>query len=142
VGLDFLWRLREDASRLRILGDGRQSKSYVHVSDVVAAVLLANDRVTSGFHVWNVATEDAVTVTEIAEMAAECLGIDPLPHWEYTGGDRGWKGDVPVVRLDASRIRALGWTPRFNCREAMRESLQEMAREPAREMTTDGCVLA
>lgn len=145
VGFDFLRRLRNDPSRLRILGDGRQSKSYVHVRDVVAAALLANAQAESGFNVWNVATEDAVTVTEIAEMSAECLGIDPLPQFEYTGGDRGWKGDVPVVRLDASRIRKLGWTPRLSCREALRRSLKEMARELEYETTmetADACVVA
>lgn len=136
VGFDFLQRLRDEPSRLRILGDGRQSKSYVHVSDAVAAVLLANARAHAGFHVWNVATEDAVTVTEIAEMAAECLGVHP--RWEYTGGDRGWKGDVPVVRMDAGRIRELGWRPRFSCREAVRRSLQEMAKE----MVADACPVA
>jgi len=129
VGFDFLGRLREDPTRLVILGDGKQSKSYVHVSDVVEAALLANARVESGFHVWNVATDDAVTVTEIAEMAAQTLRIDPLPRFEYTGGDRGWKGDVPVVRLDASRMKELGWRPRFNSREAVRWSLREMAAE-------------
>ena len=129
VGYDFLRRLRDNPARLPILGDGRQSKSYVHVTDIVAAVLLANSQVQSGFHVWNVATEDAVTVTEIAEMAAEALNIHPQPTWEYTGGDRGWKGDVPVVRLDASRIKSLGWRARFNSREAVRRSLYEMAQQ-------------
>jgi UDP-glucose 4-epimerase len=137
VGFDFLRRLRKDPTRLRILGDGKQSKSYVHVSDVVGAALLANERASDGFHVWNVATDDAVTVTEIAEMAAETLGIDPVPRWEYTGGDRGWKGDVPVVRLDAGRIKALGWRPRFNSREAMRWSLREMAAQFETEAAAD-----
>lgn len=141
VGFDFLRRLRSNPARLQILGDGRQSKSYVHVSDVISAVLLANERTESGFHVCNVATEDAITVTEIAEMAARTLGISLMPHFEYTGGDRGWKGDVPVVRLDASRIRALGWSPRFNSREAMRQSLNEMARELVKE-PNDECVPA
>ncbi|HUY82824.1 MAG TPA: NAD-dependent epimerase/dehydratase family protein [Acidobacteriaceae bacterium] len=131
VGYDFLRRLRDDPTRLRILGDGRQSKSYVHVADMVAAVLLASDCVESGFQVWNVATDDAVTVTGIAEMAAEALGICPQPAWDYTGGDRGWKGDVPIVRLDATRIKALGWRARFNSREAVRHSLHEMAQELA-----------
>lgn len=129
VGRDFLSRLRDDPSRLRILGDGRQSKGYVHVSDVVAAVLMASVSVNGGFHVWNVAAEGAVTVTEIAEMAANVLGIRPLPRWEYTGGDRGWKGDVPVVRLDAAKLRALGWQPRWNSRRAVRFSLEEMVQE-------------
>lgn len=126
VGFDFLRRLRADSSRLRILGDGRQSKSYVHVSDVVAAVLFAGARVDSGFHVWNVATDDAITVTEIAEIAAERLGIGLRPQWEYTGGDRGWKGDVPVVRLDTARLRGLGWEPQMSCREAVCTSLKEL----------------
>jgi UDP-glucose 4-epimerase len=141
VGFDFLRGLRQDSRRLRILGDGRQSKSYVHVSDVVAAVLLANAHVESGFHVWNVATDDAITVTEIAEMAAESLGIRPMPQWKYTGGDRGWKGDVPVVRLDASRMRALGWKPRFSSREAMRWSLREMAVDCAEESAAHVCTV-
>ena len=126
VGFDFLRRLRLDPSRLRILGDGRQSKSYVHASDVVAAVLFASSRVSDGFHVWNVSTDDAITVTEIAEISAECLGIGLRPQWEYTGGDRGWKGDVPVVRLDTARLRGLGWEPRMSCREAVSTSLIEM----------------
>ncbi|MGC2160381.1 MAG: NAD-dependent epimerase/dehydratase family protein [Silvibacterium sp.] len=145
VGFDFLRRLRNDPSRLRILGDGRQSKSYVHVSDIVAAVLLAHAQTSAGFHVWNVATDDVVTVTEIAEMAAEVLGIDPLPEWEYTGGDRGWKGDVPVVRLDAGRMKALGWRARFSAREAVRRSLYEMAQAGAsalKEEVDDARVLA
>lgn len=129
VGYDFLRRLREDPTRLRILGDGRQSKSYVHVTDIVSAVLLADSHVRNGFHVWNVATDDAVTVTEIAAMAAEALGIHSPLTCEYTGGDRGWKGDVPIVRLDATRIKSLGWRARFNSREAVRRSLHEMAQD-------------
>lgn len=131
VGYDFLRRLSENPSRLRVLGDGRQSKSYVHVSDIVSAVLLANSQVESGFHVWNVATDDAITVTEIAELAAQVLQISPQPQWDYTGGDRGWKGDVPIVRLDSSKICALGWKPQFNSRDAMLKSLLEMAEEMA-----------
>jgi UDP-glucose 4-epimerase len=146
VGFDFLRRLRDDPSRLRILGNGKQSKNYVHVSDVVAAVLLANARSAEGFHVWNVATDDAITVTEIAEMAAKCLRIDPKPRWEYTGGDRGWKGDVPVVRLDARRIRELGWRPQFTCREAVMRSLEEMSQQITNDFVkvpvADACVVA
>jgi UDP-glucose 4-epimerase len=126
VGFDFVRRLNADPARLRILGDGRQSKCYVHVADVVEAVLFVCDTVKSGFSVFNVATADVITVTEIAEMTVECLGLDPGPRLEYTGGDRGWKGDVPVVRLDTARIRALGWQPKLNSREAIHRSLREL----------------
>ena len=126
VGFDFLRRLSGDPARLRILGDGMQSKSYIHVSDVVEAVLLACDQVTGSYEVFNVATSETVKVTEIAEMAVEAIGLRQRPCFVYTGGDRGWKGDVPVVRLDTTRIRSLGWTPELNCREAVQRSLQEM----------------
>ena len=126
VGFDFVRRLSTNPNCLRILGDGKQSKPYIHVSDVVDAVLTAGDQVKTGFAVFNVATDDAVTVTEIAEMAVECLELDEKPRFEYTGGDRGWKGDVPVVRLDTRRIRSFDWQPRMNSREAMYRSLKEL----------------
>lgn len=126
VGFDFVRRLSKDHTRLRILGDGRQSKTYVHVSDVVDAVLTVCSQMKSGFHVFNVGSGDAVTVAEIAEMAAECLGLSEKPHFDYTGGDRGWKGDVPVVRLDTRKIRSLGWRPRLNSRQAVYQSLKEL----------------
>jgi UDP-glucose 4-epimerase len=126
VGFDFVRRLRHDSSRLRILGDGRQSKTYVHVSDVIDAVMTTCRIVGNGFSAFNVGTGDAVTVTEIAEMAVECLGVGENPVFEYTGGSRGWKGDVPVVRLDTSKLRSLGWKPKLSSREAIYRSLREL----------------
>ena len=126
VGLDFARRLIADSSRLAILGDGTQSKSYIHVSDVVAAVLLANRHCAKPYEVYNVATGDYITVTEIAELAVASLGLAVRPRFEYSGGDRGWKGDVPVVRLNTDRIKALGWSCRHGSREAMRQALQAL----------------
>jgi UDP-glucose 4-epimerase len=126
VGFDFARRLMADPRRLRILGDGRQSKSYIHVSDIVRAVLHAEANCREQFAVFNVATGDAITVTEIAELAVECLRLHAMPVFEYTGGDRGWKGDVPVVRLNSDKIRSLGWSSHHTSREAMRSALVEM----------------
>lgn len=126
VGYDFLRRLAVRPRRLRILGDGRQSKPYIHVSDVLAAVFCAAEKSTTPFAVFNVAPDDAITVTEIAGLAVECLGLPAMPAFEYSGGPAGWRGDVPVVRLDSSRIRSLGWVPKWNSREAVRQSLQEL----------------
>jgi len=126
VGVDFLRNLAANPRRLRILGDGRQSKPYIHVTDVVEAALCAAKKATAPFSVFNVATDDSVTVTEIAKLAVEVLGLTPSPDFNYTGGCRGWRGDVPVVRLDSSRIRSLGWFPKWNSREAVRHSLQEL----------------
>jgi UDP-glucose 4-epimerase len=127
VGFDFVRRLLADPTRLRILGDGRQSKSYVHVGDVVGAVLLAHERCAAPFEAFNVATGDYVTVKEIADLACACLGLDPARvRYEFTGGDRGWKGDVPVVRLGIGKVCRLGWRPSRGSREALREAMAAM----------------
>lgn len=124
VGLDFVRALLGDPTRLRILGDGTQSKSYIHVEDVIDAMLAANRTGAETYEVFNVATGDYVTVAEIADLAAECVGLDPSQvRYELTGGDRGWRGDVPVVRLSIERIRRLGWAPTRSSVEAMKESM-------------------
>jgi len=126
VGFDFLRQLMKDPRRLRILGDGTQSKSYIHVRDIVEAVLLAALGSEERFAVYNVAT-DYITVTEIAHLAVECAGLDASEvEFEYTGGNRGWKGDVPIVRINADRIRRLGWVCSLGSRDALRESMMAM----------------
>jgi len=128
VGLDFVRALLDNPARLRILGDGKQSKSYVHVADVVDAMLTAERRGTEAFQVFNVATGDYITVAEIADLAVACVGLDPATvRYEFTGGDRGWAGDVPVVRLSTERIRSLGWTPTRSSRQALHESMSALA---------------
>ena len=127
VGFDFLRRLMTEPGELTILGDGQQSKSYIHVSDVINAVLLASEEAPRPFAVFNVATGDYVTVSEIAALATSALGLEPgSTRFHYTGGDRGWKGDVPVVRLNTDRIRALGWSNAMSTREALSASLDAM----------------
>ena len=130
VGFDFLRQLLANPNRIRILGDGTQSKSYIHVRDVVEAVLMTARRSVHRFSVQNVATGDYITVTEIARLAAECAGLDPgNVEYEYTGGKRGWKGDVPIVRLNTDRIRSLGWVCSAGSREALRQSMMAMLPE-------------
>lgn len=127
VGFDFLRQLLKNPRKLRILGDGTQSKSYIHVRDVVAAVLLAARNSDGDFGAYNVATGDYITVTEIAGLAVQCIGLNRAEvEFEYTGGNRGWKGDVPIVRLNTDRIRRLGWTCLSGSREALRDSLLAM----------------
>jgi UDP-glucose 4-epimerase len=127
VGFDFVRRLLADPEELQILGDGRQSKSYIYVDDVVNAVLTVARMGDSGFDAFNVATGDYITVTEIAELAVEVLGLasGSVP-FRYTGGDRGWQGDVPVMRLDTRRIRETGWRCQRGARDALRASMASM----------------
>jgi UDP-glucose 4-epimerase len=127
VGFDFLRQLLQNPKKLRILGDGTQSKSYIHVTDVVSAVLLAAEKAPGKFAAYNVATGDYITVTEIAELAVECAGLQPgSVEFEYTGGNRGWKGDVPVVRLNTDRIHSLAWKCSGGSRDALRRSMLAM----------------
>ena len=130
VGYDFLRKLQKDASSLSILGDGQQSKSYIHVSDTINAVLHAHEKFEEAFGVFNVATGDYITVTEIADLVLECMGLDKNQvAYEYSGGDRGWKGDVPVVRLNTNRIRKLGWQNQYGSSDAFRLSLNSLLDE-------------
>ena len=130
VGFDFVRRLLTEPERLPILGDGTQSKSYIHASDVIDAVLTASERTEGPYRSYNVATGDYITVTEIADIAVECVGLEPgSVEYEYSGGDRGWKGDVPVVRIGTARIRELGWQNARGSAEALRESMLAMLPE-------------
>lgn len=104
VGFDFMRRLRADPSRLRILGDGKQSKQYLHVDDLIAAI----DCAPPG--VWNVAPRDAMTVIDIADIACATLGLRDVTY-EIDGG-LAWPGDIPTVRLDTTALRRHGWTCR------------------------------
>jgi len=124
VGFDFLLKLKHDQSKLEILGDGNQCKSYVHVSDVVSGVLTAYSKSVKLNDVFNVSTSDELTVTEIAYLAITTSGLDPKSvEFKYSGGDRGWKADVPVVRLNSNKLKNLGWKARFTSRSAMQDAL-------------------
>jgi UDP-glucose 4-epimerase len=125
VGYDFVRRLLRDPSHLVILGDGNQSKSYVHVEDVISAIQWIAGQGWRGFETFNVATEDYVTVREIADLAVERLGLRGVSY-TFTGGTRGWKGDVPTVRFNTQKLRARGWHNRRTSREALRDSIDSM----------------
>jgi UDP-glucose 4-epimerase len=124
VGFDFVRKLHKDPHCLYILGDGTQRKSYVHARDVVEAVLCAADKTQAPFDAYNIATDDAMTVRQIADAACRCVGLDPaFVSYRFSGGDRGWKGDVPVVRLSSKKIRALGWRPTMSSRQALIDAM-------------------
>lgn len=130
VGYDFVRRLKNDPTALRILGDGTQKKSYIHVDDVLEAILLVAAKANKPYEVFNVATDDYVTVRQIADQAVALAGLRPDEvRYDFTGGDRGWKGDVPVVRFDCSKIKALGWRNRRSSAEALGDAMKAMRKE-------------
>jgi UDP-glucose 4-epimerase len=117
VGFDFIHKLLKTPSVLEILGDGNQSKSYIYVTDAIEAMRLVEKNAPYGFSYYNVATLDYLTVKEIADIVVDVLALKDV-RYVYTGGRRGWKGDVPIVRLNSEKIRVLGWKNRCSSKEA------------------------
>lgn len=120
--IDFFNQLRFDPRRLKVLGDGRQRKSYLHVSDCVSAMIHAIERRSaenskSGVAVFNLGTDEYCTVRNSIEWICGKLMVKPELH--FSGGDRGWIGDNPFIYLDTARIRATGWRPRFSIQESV-----------------------
>jgi UDP-glucose 4-epimerase len=122
---DFLHRLREDPTRLEILGNGRQAKSYLYNSDCIEAMLFCVERAQGPFEVFNLSGDDQLPVTEIAEMVTAAMGLRGV-EFSYTGGEGGWLGDVPRFRLDPSKLNALGWRARYTSREAVAKTIAEL----------------
>jgi UDP-glucose 4-epimerase len=130
VGYDFIRRLKNDSTALRILGDGTQKKSYVYVDDVLEAIFVVAANGIKPYEVFNVATDDYVTVRQIADLAVAIAGLRPDEvRYDFAGGDRGWKGDVPIVRFDCSKIKALGWRNGRSSAEALSDAMEAMRRE-------------
>ncbi|MFH2126161.1 MAG: NAD-dependent epimerase/dehydratase family protein [Pseudomonadota bacterium] len=128
VGYDFILKLKKDAHCLEILGDGTQGKSYVHVNDVIAAMLFVMEKTSDVVNIFNVATDDVLDVTSIAKIVIAEMGLSDV-ELAYTGGDRGWKGDVPQVRLVLDKIHDLGWYAKMNSAQAITASVRAMLEE-------------
>jgi UDP-glucose 4-epimerase len=124
---DFIQKLDDDPTRLEILGDGRQEKSYMHVSECVDAIQYVVEHADDAYNVYNLGTRTTTSVTDIADIVSEELGVDP--EYSYTGGDRGWTGDVPKMRLSIERLVDLGWEPSIESDEAVRRSARELVDE-------------
>ena len=121
---DFINKLREDPSTLTILGDGRQEKSYMHVEDCVDAMVHVVEHADAAFNVYNLGTRTTTSVTTIADIVSDEMGL--APDYEYTGGDRGWVGDVPRMRLSVEKLSALGWEPTTSSDDAVRRATREL----------------
>ena len=124
---DFIEKLDADPTELEILGDGRQEKSYMHVSECVDAIQHVVEHADDPYNVYNLGTRTTTSVTDIADIVSEELGVDP--EYAYTGGDRGWTGDVPKMRLSIEKLADLGWEPSIESDAAVRRSARELIDE-------------
>jgi UDP-glucose 4-epimerase len=124
---DFIQKLQENPETLTILGDGRQEKSYLHVEDCVDAMIHVVENGDDTLNTYNLGTRTTTSVNRIADIVAGEMGLDP--DYEYTGGDRGWTGDVPKMRLSVEKLAALGWEAELSSDEAVRQSTRELIDE-------------
>ncbi len=122
---DFYKKLSDDPTRLHVLGDGKQRKSYLYVHDCIDAMLLAIRVLNNKVHVLNLGTDEANRVNDSIAWISERLGL--RPELTYAGGERGWIGDSPFILLDTRRIRALGWKPKLTIREGVLRTVDWLA---------------
>ena len=118
---DFCRKLAADPTRLDVLGNGRQRKSYLHVGDCVEAMLHAIATAPDKVNVFNLGTDEYVEVNDSIAVIAGRLGV--RPELVYSGGERGWVGDNPFIFLDTRRIRALGWAPKMTIRQGVERTV-------------------
>jgi UDP-glucose 4-epimerase len=124
---DFIQKLQADPDSLTILGDGRQEKSYLHVDECVRAIQHVVEHADRDLNVYNLGTRTTTSVTRIADIVADEMGLDP--DYEFTGGDRGWVGDVPKMRLSIEKLSALGFEPQQSSDEAVRDATRDLIAE-------------
>jgi UDP-glucose 4-epimerase len=120
---DFIMKLGENKNTLKILGDGNQKKSYIYVDDCVEAMVLASNS-EKDVDVFNVGSNDYISVKEIAETVSKAMGLQPV--FEFGSEDRGWKGDVPVMLLATDKIKSLGWKLNYNSLEAVKLTAEKI----------------
>ena len=125
VVIDFIKRLKEDPTQLRILGDGTQCKPYIFVTDLVEAIVRFMNTGKKGITLYNLGVEGATTVTKIADIVCEKMCLKDVKY-NYTGGNVGWKGDVPKFQYDLSKIHATGWKARYNSDETVAKTVEEV----------------
>lgn len=128
---DFYRALKRDPTRLNVLGDGHQQKSYLYVQDCISAMLTAvraHEDETGATLVYNLGSDETVTVNQSISTITSHLGVEPV--LEYAGGRRGWAGDSPLIHLDCARIRSLGWKPTLSIAQATVRTLEWFEANP------------
>jgi UDP-glucose 4-epimerase len=121
ITVDFIRKLRENPGMLEILGDGKQEKSYLHVSECVDAILFVIENSKEEVNIFNIGSEDTISARGIGEVIVEEMGLSGV-EFKYTGGSRGWKGDVPRMRLGIEKLKSFGWKPCYTSERSVRET--------------------
>jgi len=123
VILDFINKLKKNPKRLEILGDGNQNKSYLYITDVIQAIDCIWRKEKNKISLYNLASDSTTTVNEIAQAVIKEMDLQNV-NIEHTEGDRGWKGDVPIIWLTNDKLNALGWRCQFSSKEAVQKTIR------------------
>jgi UDP-glucose 4-epimerase len=119
---DFYKQLKADPTQLRVLGNGKQRKSYLYIQDCLDAMLVAVEKATDKVNIFNLGVDGYCEVNDSIGWISQALGVNP--QLEYTGGDRGWIGDNPFIFLDTKKIRSLGWVPKYSISEGVVKTVE------------------
>lgn len=119
---DFYQKLKSDPTRLPVLGNGKQRKSYLYVQDCIDAILLAMEKATAKVNIFNLGVDGYCEVSDSIGWICKELGVQPT--LDYSGGDRGWIGDNPFIFLDTKKIQSLGWRPKYGIRDGVVKTVE------------------
>lgn len=119
---DFYNKLKTDPSRLHVLGNGKQRKSYLYIQDCIDAMLIVVNKATDKVNIFNLGVDSYCQVNDSIDWICNELGV--IPKLEYAGGDRGWIGDNPFIHLDTKKIQSLGWKPKVSIREGVIKTVE------------------
>ena len=123
---DFVRKLKRNPKELEILGNGKQTKSYLDVGECIRAMEFAIAHARDPVNTFNIGSEDWIDVVAIADIVTETMGLKDV-HYRFTGGELGWVGDVPKMQLSIEKLKALGWKPQRGSRESVRIAAQAAA---------------
>ncbi|MHA1428498.1 MAG: NAD-dependent epimerase/dehydratase family protein [Candidatus Helarchaeota archaeon] len=123
VMFDFFHKLKQNPKELEILGDGKQTKSYLYISDCINASFTATNYIKNGYDAFNIGSDAWTTVNEIARIIVDEMGLKDV-KFSYTGGQAGWKGDVFKMLLSIEKIKKIGWQPEISIEEGIRSYIR------------------
>lgn len=123
VTFDFFHKLKKDPTRLEIIGDGTQRKSYMYIGDCIDGIMIAYKKGQDKVNIFNLGWEEYMNVNKVADIITDELGLKDV-NYEYTGGSRGWVGDSPLVHLSIEKLKGLGWQPKVSSEEGIRRTVR------------------
>jgi UDP-glucose 4-epimerase len=121
---DFIEKLRANPTELEVLGDGKQLKSYLYIGECIDQILFAFNNSQDMVNIFNVGSQDHISVAKIAELVSNKMRLNP--KFRFTGGEIGWKGDIPRMLLGIDKLVSLGYAPKYNSYDSVKKTLREL----------------